>query len=122
MPAECSMQCQPVQVCASIPCLQSTIDAQSHHVGLPSQYRLCFRVGSGALGRQELLDKVWLGLQGALHKVCPGRLCIKEPGNVRLQIIDWHAVRDFEGGCVQLQSSERAAFRQDSTFIWAPSK
>ena len=57
------------------------------------------RVGLGVLlGSQEQLHKLWLGLQGTLHQVCPGGcLCFKKPGKICLQIIDRHALWNFEG-------------------------
>ena len=63
------------------------------------------------LGGQQQLDQLWLSLEGPLHEVCIGGLRLEEPGEVCLQIIDWHAIWNFEGSSVQLQSNIRAVVR-----------
>lgn len=72
------------------------------------------------LRSQQELDELRFGLQGPLHEVCIGGLGLKEPGEVRLHIIDRHAVRDFQGSSVQLQSNKTAVVKRKVSTVQVP--
>ena len=70
--------------------------ALPHHVRLPAQDVLCARVGRRRLRGQQHLDHFWIGLQNPVQALCEGHARFIEPGNVRLQVVDWHALWDFQ--------------------------
>ena len=78
--------------------------ALPHHVRLPAQDVLCTRVGRRGDRGQQHLNHLRIGLQDPVQAFREGHARFIEPGNVCLQIVDWHALWDFQRIGLKLQA------------------
>ena len=78
--------------------------ALPHHVRLPAQDVLCARVGRRWLRGQQQLNHFRVGLQDPVQALREGHVRLVEPGDVRLQVVDRHALRDFQSIALELQA------------------
>ena len=78
--------------------------ALPHHVRLPAQDVLRARVGRRGLWGQQQLNHLWVGVQNPVQALCEGHVRLIEPGDICLQVVDWHALRDFQRVGLKLQA------------------